>query len=244
MKHILVLLGTIFLFAACSPTDPLPQPRRVVDLTDISGAERTPDWELAAVGYEYSGQGVNYRKAGLEPVFLVLRNKSDQKPRILLDEVQGIGPDGEFLPYSVDEAERLVTASETFKLNAKNALKSGTLGAAVGAGLGAIIGSITGGDAIASGAALGAGFGGMTLGVASVPEAQRKLKRLIREDLENHAWKETTVAPHMTRMGYVYLPGEEEIDRVRVSVRVEDRVRTYELPVVSVQDSGGGREQE
>jgi hypothetical protein len=244
MKRVFLLLTAVFMLAACSPTDPLPQPRRVVDPTQVSGAVQAPDWDIAALRYEYSGQGVDYRKAGLAPVFLVLRNKSSLTPRVLLDEVQGISQNGTYLPYSVDEAERLVTASETFKLNAKNALKSGTLGAAIGAGLGAIIGSITGGDAIASGAALGAGFGGMALGVASVPEAQRKLKKVIRKDLEQHAWNETPMAPHMTRMGYVYLPGGKDIDRVRVSVRVEDRVRTYELPVVRVRDQGGDRERE
>lgn len=232
MKKIFSLLTVLFFLVSCTPTDPLPQPRRVVDPTGIPGAVHTPNWDIAAISYEYSGQGIDYRKSGLEPVFLVFRNKSRLTPRILIDDIHGKGRKDTFLPYSTAEAERLVFASEHFKLNAKNALKSGTLGAVIGAGLGAILGSITGGDAIASGAALGAGIGGISMGVASVPEAQRKLKRIIGQDLEQHAWKEGAIGPEMTRMGYVYFPAEQGIDGLSLSVRTDSGVQTYNVPVL------------
>ncbi|EGJ52029.1 hypothetical protein Desaf_3753 [Desulfocurvibacter africanus subsp. africanus str. Walvis Bay] len=58
------------------------------------------------------------------------------------------------VPYSVDEAQRLIHDSEAFGRMASDAAGRGALGAAAGASLGALLGLIGGGDNIWKGAAI------------------------------------------------------------------------------------------
>lgn len=111
MKKYMLLLGIMFVWAAtfaCAPTNPLPQPRRVVDPSQVQDAVKTPQWDMAAIKYQHSGKGLNYQKADLEPVFLVFKNIGSNQPRVLVEDVRGIGEDGDYLAYSTDEAVRLV----------------------------------------------------------------------------------------------------------------------------------------
>ena len=229
-KSFLFFLMICFILG-CAPTHPLPQPKRVVDPGSIEAAVHTEKWDIAAIRYVYSGQGLNYTKANLEPVFLVFKNKGYATPVVRKDEVRGIGQAGEFLPYTEDEALRLVFASESFKQTTRNALRSGSLGAFIGAGLGALF-AVIGGDNVLSGAAIGAGIGGMTLGVSSVPEAERKLKVMIEQEIYDYAWSEDSIPAYITRMGYIYLPGNQGIDRVRITVRADGEMYSYELKLV------------
>ncbi|GAU09606.1 hypothetical protein [Desulfoplanes formicivorans] len=233
----LVLLFLIPVFA-CAPTSPLPQPRRVVDPSQVHNAIKTPEWDIAAIKYEYSGQGLDYSKADLEPVFLVFKNIGQSTPKVLEEEMRGVGTDGDYLPYSTDEAVRLAFASETFKQTAKNALKSGGLGAALGGGLGAIITMFTG-DNVLVGAGMGAAVGGAAFAAGSLPEAEAKLERNIKQELVQYAWKSTPIPPSYTRMGYVYLPANKGIDRMSITVRSGQRLETYVLPLLdSPEDMG------
>lgn len=231
MKKIFLFILLVGFIVGCAPTHPLPQPRRVVDPSTIQGAVHTEKWDIAALRYVYSGQGLNYTKANLEPVFLVFKNKDFAMPIVRKDEIRGIGKTGEFLPYTEDEALRLVFASESFKQTTRNALRSGSLGAFVGAGLGALF-AVIGGDNALSGAAIGAGIGGMALGVSSVPEAERKLKVMIEQEIYDYAWKEDSIPANITRMGYIYLPGNQGIDRIRIAVRADGEIYSYELKLL------------
>jgi hypothetical protein len=220
----------VFLAASCSPTRPLPQPRRVADPGEVQGAVRTSQWDIAAVGYEYPGQGLNYSEAGLDPVYLVFRNNSGDRPVIDPEEARGVAPDGEYLAYSRSEAERLVFASETFSVTASNAARTGGLGAVLGAGLGALIGSVGGGDNIWKGAVIGGAVGGAGGAVASLPEAESRLRRVIREELDQYAWKDNPVPDDYTKVGYLYFP-DRDIRKVKLVVRWEGRSETYTVPV-------------
>lgn len=233
MKKILLYLS-LFILIGCMATHPLPQPRQVVNPETVPGSIITPHWEIAALRYEYQGQGLNYSKAKLLPVFLVFKNKSEKSPYILREEVHGISPNyGEFLPYTNEEAVRLVFASETFKQTTKNALKSGSFGAIIGAGLGAILAAL-GGDNAAVGAAVGGAIGGTALGVSSVPDAERRLQKIVKEEINTYAWKEDPIPPLMTKMGYIYLPGEKNIQEILITVRtLNGELITYKLPIVS-----------
>ena len=233
-KHILLfcVLCSWFTAVACAPTNPLPQPRRVIDPSQVDNAVKTPEWDIAALGYQYSGKGLNYQKADLEPVFLVFKNIGQQQPRVLLEEVRGVGVDGDYLAYSSQEAVRLVFASETFKQTAQNALKSGGLGAALGGGLGAVISIITG-DNVLAGAGIGAAVGGTAFAAGSLPEAEQKLQRTIRDELNQYAWKESPIPPTYTRMGYIYLPGDKGIKKISITVRSAMGLQTYELPILA-----------
>ena len=247
-KNIFRQFVAVFLVVAmplvwgCAATKPLPQPRRVVDPASVDGASRSERWDLAAVEYENLGQGMDYSKANLEPVFLVFHNKTDLRPVVSVDEARGVAADGsEYLgggggggAYSRDEAVRLVFDSETFSVTASNAAKTGALGAVLGAGLGALIGAIGGGDNIWKGAAIGGGVGAAAGAAVSLPDAERDLKRTIRNELDRYAWTDDAVPARYTKVGYVYLPGGKgiEITELKVLVRVGDEIETVVLPVV------------
>jgi hypothetical protein len=204
----------------------------VADPADVQGAVMTRNWEMAAVGYEYPGQGMDYAEAGLNPVFLIFRNKTDEKPAIKAIEARGVAPDGEYLAYTMEEARRLVFASETFKNTAYQASKTGAVGAVLGAGLGALIGSIGGGDNIWKGAVIGGAVGGAGGAVAGVPGTESDLKRVIRQELGQYAWNEEPVPGDFTQVGYFYFP-DKQIQKVKVVVRWQDRSETYTVPVAN-----------
>ncbi|MDQ7032087.1 MAG: hypothetical protein Q9M37_05150 [Desulfonauticus sp.] len=228
------IITALFFLSACMATHPLPQPRRVIEPSQVKESIKTPEWDIAALRYQYEGQGLNYSKAGLLPVFLVFKNKSDETPYILLQEIHGISEKyGEYLPYTPDEATRLVFASETFKQTTQNALRSGGLGAFVGAGLGAILAAL-GGDNALAGAGVGAAIGGTAMGVSSVPEAERQLKEFIQKEITTYAWKEDPIPPFMTKMGYVYFPAQKEITSILLTVRTPSgKIETYKLPITN-----------
>lgn len=231
MKYRFLALLVLFVLVpvfACTPTHPLPQPRKVVDPSTVDSAVKTSDWDIAAIRYVHSGQGLDYSKADLEPVFLVFKNIGHAHPTVLVEEIRGMGDDGDYLAYSTNEAVRLVFASETFKQTAKNALKSGGLGAALGGGLGAIISMFTG-DNVLAGAGMGAAVGGTAFAAGSLPEAEAKLERTIKQELTQYAWKESPIPPSYTRTGYVYLPGNKGIDEISVTVRADQQIETYRL---------------
>jgi len=180
-KNVCLVL-VFFMIAACAPTTPLPQPRRVVNPSEVTGAVKTEQWDLAALRYKYYGQGMDYGRAGLDPVFLVFANKSEQTPYVLLEEVRGLGAEGEFMVYTPDEAARLVYASENFRQTARNAARTGAFTAAVGASLGALI-ALLGNDDVLRGAGYGAAIGGLGGAVATVPDAQARLRRIVDREL-------------------------------------------------------------
>lgn len=228
-----VLVLTLLLVWGCQPTQPLPQPRKAVDPSTTQGAVRTPDWDVAAVAYQNPGQGLDYARAGLEPVFLVFKNKSQMQPQVLLSEVRGLGAGGDYLVYTVDEAARLVLNSEEFNNTAQNMLRSGTVGAATGAGLGALIGLLTGGnDRIWQGAILGGAVGGTAGAVSTMGESRQQLRDMVYKELTHYQWKETPIPAFGTQSGYLYLPGNVGISGVKIVVRTASEVVTHTLPIV------------
>jgi hypothetical protein len=225
-------LGTLVILGltACA-REPMPQPRKVVDPSNIDGAMKTDDWDVAAVAYEYYGQGLDYNRAGLAPVFLVFKNKRNLAPTVLYEETRGITPSGEYLPYYIDEAHRLVYNSEAFRISAGQAARSGGVTAALGAGLGALLGTIGGGDNIWRGAIIGGAAGGV-LGSAAGAGSQNDVGGDIRADLYRYAWTNNPSPPQYTKVGYLYFPGGLGVNRVGVTIRTGERIETYVLPVV------------
>ncbi|MGE4298751.1 MAG: hypothetical protein AB7E47_12035 [Desulfovibrionaceae bacterium] len=231
-----IVLPVLLMLSGCASTKPLPQPRRVMDPTTVNGAVLTPRWNIAAVGYGYYGEGLNYKEAGIEPVMLVFKNMAENVPAeglpvIHVDEVRGVSADGEFLAYSVPEAERLVFASESFGVSAANAAKPGAMGAVVGAGLGALIGMIGGGDQIWKGAAIGGVLGGAAGAATGAIGSESDLKKVISEELYRYVWTEEAAQPNYTKIGYLYFPGTVGIDSVTVTVRQGGDAQTYKLPI-------------
>jgi hypothetical protein len=231
----LLAAGALALAAGCAQRQPLPQPRKVVDPGQVPGAVNTADWEIAAVAYEYMGQGVDYREAGLFPVFLVFKNKSvGVQPSVASAEARGVTLAGEYLPYSVEEATRLVFDSETFRNTTGNVARSGGLGALAGASLGALIGLIGGGDNIWKGAVIGGTIGAAGGGLAGGVDSERRLRASIRDELERYAWTDAPVPPTYTQVGYLYLPDKVGVHSLKILVRWEEQVVAYTVPVVDV----------
>jgi hypothetical protein len=235
---ILSLVWTAAL-AGCTYNEPLPQARKVADPSSIPEAVVTPRWELAAVRYAYAGQGINYRQAGLSPVYLVVKNTSNRTPSISPDEARAVAADGEYLPYTEDEALRVVLDSEQFTHTAANAAERGLVGAAVGAGLGALFGLIGGGDAVWKGAAIGGGVGGAIGAGTSLAEAKSKLKEAVQKDLYQYAWTKQPIPPHYTKVGYLYFPGHRNITAVKVTMRGNETLETHRLELHEVE---GGKQ--
>lgn len=232
-----VMLTLVMAFVwSCQPTQPLPQPRAVPDPSTTAGSVRTNQWDIAAIGYQYQGQGVNYAAAGLQPVLLVFKNKSDTRPQVLLSEVRGMGNGGDYMVYSVDEAGRLVLNSQEFNNTAQNMLRSGTVGAAAGAGLGALIGLLTGGnDRVWQGALIGGAVGGTAGAVSTMGESRQQLRDMVYNELSHYKWQEDPMPPFYTRSGYLYLPGNVGISGVRIVVRTQNEVVTHTLPIQNAQ---------
>lgn len=229
----LVLCSMLVLTFGCQPTNPLPQPRKVIDPAEVDGSVIEPRWDIGAVTYENLGQGMDYTKAGLEPVFLVVKNKSLQTPVIKVEEARGVAPGGEFLPYSLAEATSLVFASETFKNTTKDAAKTAGLGAFLGAGLGALVGFIGGGDNIWKGAAVGAAGGGLLGGAAGVyTSSERDLKRAIHNELSQYQWTDEPVPSDYTKVGYIYFPADQGINQVKLVLRVDGQILRYTVNAV------------
>ncbi len=231
MRNVFILLVVVALACtSCGKRQPLPQPRKVADPSMLAGAVNTPDWDLAAVAYEYTGQGINYLEAGVLPVFVIFKNKSAMQPDLKMDEARGVAPGGEYLPYSLQEAERLIFDSEAFANTASNVARTGSIGAIAGAGLGALIGLVGGGDNIWKGAVIGgtigAGAGGIYGGVGSEDD----LKKAVREDLAHYSWSDVPVPADYTKVGYAYLPNNVGITALKVVVRTPDGSKTYTLP--------------
>ncbi|BBD07925.1 YMGG-like glycine zipper-containing protein [Desulfovibrio ferrophilus] len=231
-----VLMNTmIVLSLGCAATKPLPQPRKVIDPAEVSGAVQTSRWDIGAVHYEHFGQGMDYTEAGLEPIFLVFKNKSLQSPEVQVEEVRGVGSDGEYLPYSLDEASALVFASESFSVTTSNASRTGALGAFLGAGLGALIGTIGGGDNIWKGAAIGAAGGAVLGGAAGTYQSsERDLKRAVRKELSDYGWSNEPVPADYTKVGYIYFPAKVGIDVIKLVVRVDGQILRYTIDASDV----------
>lgn len=227
-----LLACLLAVLCSCAPIQPLPQPHRVVDPSSMSNAVRTPRWDIAAVGYLYSGEGLDYAAAGLSPVCLGLSNKTDERPQILVEEVRGLAPDGEYLPYSIPEAVRLVVSSNAFAATAADAARSGGIGAAVGAGLGVLIGLLAGGnDLIWKGALVGGAIGGASGALSAGSHSQAALRDAAEEELYRYAWRTAPLPPKFSQAGYIYFPGNVGVGRIKVVVRSGKDVATYVIPL-------------
>jgi len=227
---LLLIVAMLSVSVGCAPTQPLPQPRKVIDPSEVSGAVKTQRWDIGAVHYEHFGQGMDYSEAGLDPIFVVFKNKSLQTPTVQIEEIRGVGKDGEYLPYNLDEATALVFASETFSVTTSNAARTGALGAFLGAGLGALIGTIGGGDNVWKGAAIGAAGGAIVGGAAGTQtSSERDLKRAVRKELTDYGWNNEVVPTDYTKVGYVYFPANMGINQVKLVVRVDNEILRYTI---------------
>ncbi len=233
----LATIAALVMAMGCTAKGPLPQPRKVVDPSASDKAVKTDNYDIAAVAYKYYDQGLNYQKAGMSPVFLVFKNKS-QTPYVLpVKDMRGDGTEGEFLAYTPDEAIRLVLGSETFKQTASDAVSSGLLMAGLGAGVGALIGVLTGrGENVWKGAAIGGLIGGTVGTGTALYEAEKDLKKVVEREIVQYAWDDSAAPGMYTKVGYAYFPAKMGISTVTVAVRNGNQTSYHQMPVVDMEE--------
>ncbi len=233
----LAVAASMLLALGCTAHGPLPQPRKVIDPSQSAGAAVTDTYEVAAVAYKYYDQGLDYQKAGMSPVMLAFKNKGPNQLALPVKDMRGNGKEGDFLPYTPDEAIRLVLASETFKQTASDAASRGLLGAGLGAALGGLVGVLTGkSENVWKGAAIGGAIGGAAGAGTALYEAEKDLKKAVEREIVQYAWDDNSSPPSYTKVGYLYFPGKMGIDTVTVAVRDGDKVSYHELPVMDLDE--------
>lgn len=228
-----VLLLSLVVTACATYTPPRPQMTSVVDPATLPGGVRTPEWDLGAVQYRWQGRGINYFEAGLSPVLLIVHNHSGRYPVIYVQECRGIGAGGaEYPPYTMEQAAEVVFASTAYKKSAEAAVVGGLTGAAVGAGLGALIGSgFNGGWGAGPGALIGAGIGAVGGAALSQQPSMDQYRATLYQEMSTYAWRPNPIAPSTLIPGYLYFANNIGVSALRVTLRVDNQVQDYIVPI-------------
>lgn len=216
-----------FLLPACGYQQPTPPPLRAVEPENMREARISKAYSVAAVRYAHSGEGLDWSKAGLLPVLIILKNKSDRAIVMNATDVKGQGSGGDFLPYPPSQASVVVTNSSIFSESVNAAGKGVGIGAIIGGGLGALLGLISGNpDAVWRGALAGGVVGGATGGVANTVQTRDELRQAVDRDLRSFAWDNAPVPPGSTKQGYIYLPAGQGITNLSFPIRTayDDRL--------------------
>ena len=232
--RLLVIALLSFALASCATyTAPQPQMTSVVDPATLPHGVRTAEWDLGAVRYQWQGRGINYYEAGLSPILLIVHNHSSRMPVIYTQECAGIGQGGEeYGPYSVQQASEVVFASTAYKKSAEAAVVGGLTGAAVGAGLGALIGSgFNGGWGAGPGALIGAGAGAIGGMALTQRPSMDQYRSSLYQEMATYAWRPNPIMPTTLIPGYFYFPSSVSVVALRVTMRVDNQVQTYVVPV-------------
>jgi len=205
----------------------------VVDPATLPGGVRTPEWDLGAVRYRWTGSGLNYFEAGLLPVILIVHNHSNRVPVIYAQECRGVGPGGaEYPPYSMEQAAEVVFASTAYQKSAEAAVVGGLTGAAVGAGLGALIGSgFNGGWGAGPGALIGAGIGAVGGAALSQRPSMDQYRASLYQEMATYAWRPNPISPTSIIPGYLYFPSNLPLSAVHVTLRIGNQIQSYIVPI-------------
>jgi len=146
------------LLTSCVMGYPPPPALVLAEPASVPGAVSTAWWDVSAQGYADDGQGLDYSRAGLLPVLIVVRNKTPGYPLIDPAEVRGLAPGREYAPYPPYAAADVAEATTAFEESAKAAFRGGAAGAIIGAGVGTLLGAaVGGGDAPVRGALMRGG---------------------------------------------------------------------------------------
>jgi hypothetical protein len=222
------------LLTSCVMGYPPPPSLVLAEPAAIPGAVSTAWWDVAAQGYADDGQGLDFSRAGLMPVLIVLRNKTPGYPLVDPAEVRGMAPGREYAPYPPYQAADVAEATTAFDESAKAALRGGAAGAIIGAGVGTLIGAAAGGGAaLWRGALIGGGIGAVTGAATSMPEARHQLRRGIQTELETLALRPVPAPPYGLTAGYVYFPANAGIGWVRVTVRAQSATYSYDVSIAA-----------
>lgn len=200
---IFVLIIAALAASACA-TQPVVKPHVFMPATEYQGHVRTASATVAAVAVPVEDLALDYRKAGLQVVNLVITNQGSGPIPLSQSAVIGKAGDIFYQPYTLAEATQLITDSGMFQEAVKGFAAGALGGAAAGAALGAIFGAFTGSPGY--GAGLGAAAGAATGGVVGAVDYSSRLKGTVHDDLSGKMWGDRTVPGGGTMAGFLYFP--------------------------------------
>ena len=209
------------------------KPRVMKPANQIPDSQTRDGVSVAAEAYSYSGQGVNYIKAGIHPMKVVVTNNCNYPVLVNPEQVLAHGYDGQlYLTYRIQEATTLVIDSHELQAVAEGMAGGAIVGAALGALVGLAVGAIfnvnKGNTALAG--ALGGGMSGAAGGMRG---QLARLRNGVRAEINNNALRQTAVAPGFTISGWLYFPVQSKYDELRIAIsEVSDgKVIPFRVPI-------------
>ncbi len=227
---VLYSLIPLLLAAGCAVYRPAPLPAPV----EPSLAERCvslPQWDVAAVRYRYSGVGLDWSKAGLEPVLLLFKNKGSGHPLVSPFDILGLSGGNRLSPLPPQQAADIAAGSVLYKETVKATLAGSAAGALIGAGLGALFAAPVGGSAVWQSALVGGGIGAVTGAAATAPRAEADIRMLLDQEFYGLAWSPVPVPPYTIIPGWLYFPAGAGVEALLLTVRSGEEVAALTVPV-------------
>ena len=227
------LLGAVLLLPACAPQSQNIKPRVFKPAGQLPNSRTSNGVAVAVQAYQYPGQGLDYRKAGIHPVRITISNDGTDPVLLGPENVVAHGSDGNlYLTYTPQEASQLVINSHAMEEAAKGAATGAVTGAAVGALVGLAIGAIFGVN-LGRTAAVGAVSGGVGGATGGIRAWLARLRAAAQAEIDNNALRKNMVAAGFTQSGWLYFPGHVQLDEVRVAVAnaVSNSMEVYRLPL-------------
>lgn len=223
----------LFLLCSCAPVHQNIQPRVLKPANKIKNVQTKNKISVAAEPYMYPGQGLDYTKAGIHPLQVVVTNNSDESIKFSSESVVLHATDGNlYLTYTPQEASELVVRSHAIEEAAKGAITGAATGAAVGALVGLVVGSAFGVDT-GDMAAHGAAYGGIAGAGGGAKTFADKLRSAATIEINNKALTQATVLPGFTKSGWLFFPGEVTPDELRLAISKEGvgKFSTFIFPI-------------
>lgn len=224
-KHFLFLkIFTIwsisfFISFGCAPVQQNIQPRAITPAYQSPYSQTQEGVSVAAEPYIYSGQGLDYCKAGIYPLRVTFTNQSNNAVMISSESVLLLATDGNlYMTYLPHEAVQLVINSNAMEEAAKGALTGAVTGAVIGALVGLTVGAIFKvhhPERLAGATAVYSGVGGAAGGMQGY---LMRLKSAATHEINSNALRHTVVAPGMTTSGWLFFPGQVIPKEIRIAI--------------------------
>jgi hypothetical protein len=140
--------------------------------------------------------------------------------------------DNLYMTYTPQEASQLVINSHAMEEAAKGAVAGAISGAAVGALVGLALGAVfrVNTRRTAASGAIGGAMGGVGGGMHAW---LIKLRAAAQAEINNNALRHSIVHPGFSKSGWLYFPGEVNLDELRIAISEEGtgNYLSFRLPI-------------
>ena len=212
-------LALSVMFLGCAPVHQNIHPRVVTPANQSPYSQTQNGVSVAAEPYIYSGQGLDYRLAGIHPLRVTVTNQSGRAVMVNPESVLLLASDGNlYMTYMPQEATQLVINSHAMDEAAKGAAAGALTGAAIGALVGLTVGLIFRVRHPERLAGVGAVYGGVGGASGGVEGYLMRLRNVASNEINNNALRHTVVAPGMTTLGCCFFPGQVIPKELRIAI--------------------------